>query len=75
MWQLEAVRSLVVEVKANGLRPNPVASMRSSHAKVNQGSPSRRAEIWDAVKEVQDNGAKPNQSQVQSSCEVSELIQ
>jgi len=54
-------RSLMEEMRSEGLQPNRVTFNELVNGLVTRGSPAQRAEIWGIIKEMKAAGVKPNQ--------------
>jgi len=57
----DKARSLLGELKQEGLSPNPVTFNELINALVTKGGDSRRKEMWAIVDEMNSMGVKPNQ--------------
>jgi len=57
----DKARSLMVELKKEGLEPNRVTFNELINALANKGGESRRKQMWDIVDEMNEAGVKPNQ--------------
>lgn len=57
----DKARSMMEEMKKEGLQPNRVTFNELINAMVTKGGAARRSQTWDIISEMKDAGVKPNQ--------------